>query len=73
MEIGIESLADQTVRFAGREFRFAAGEIIDTQWAYKFTVEEFQALGQQAGFEPSQVWIDDRRLFSIHYLESQRR
>jgi dimethylhistidine N-methyltransferase len=73
MEIGIESLADQTVRFAGREFRFAASEIIDTQWAYKFTVEEFQALGRQAGFEPSQVWIDDRRLFSIHYLQSRNR
>ena len=73
MEIGIESLADQTVGFAGREFRFAAGEIVDTQWAYKFTVEEFQALGRQAGFEPSQVWIDDRRLFSIHYLQSRNR
>ncbi|HEY7687488.1 MAG TPA: L-histidine N(alpha)-methyltransferase [Dongiaceae bacterium] len=70
MEIGIESLAAQTVRLAGREFRFGAGEIIDTQWAYKFTVEEFQALGRQSGFEPRQAWVDDKRLFSIHYLRA---
>jgi dimethylhistidine N-methyltransferase len=70
MEIGIESLADQAVTIAGRAFRFGAGEIINTQWAYKFTVEEFRSLGQQAGFEPRDVWIDDRRLFSIHYLRA---
>ena len=64
MEIGIESLADQTVTIAGRAFRFGAGEIIDTQWAYKFTVEEFRSLGQQAGFDPREVWVDDQRLFS---------
>lgn len=73
MEIGIESLADQTARFAGREFRFAAGEILDTQWAYKFTAEEFQALGRQAGFEPRHVWIDDKHLFSTHFLEAPKR
>jgi dimethylhistidine N-methyltransferase len=70
MEIGIESLADQTVRIAGHPFRFGAGEVIDTQWAYKFTVEEFRSLGMQAGFEPREVWVDDHRLFSIHYLRA---
>jgi len=73
MEIGIESLADQTVTVSGRAFGFGAGEIIDTQWAYKFTVEEFGALGMQAGFEPQEVWVDDQRLFSIHYLRAPGR
>lgn len=73
MEIGIESLADQAARLAGREFRFAAGEILDTQWAYKFTAEEFQALGRQAGFEPRHVWIDGKKLFSIHFLQAPAR
>jgi dimethylhistidine N-methyltransferase len=68
MEIGIESLAAQTVRFGGKEFRFAAGEILETQWAYKFTVEEFQDLARQAGFAPSKAWVDAQRYFSVHCL-----
>jgi dimethylhistidine N-methyltransferase len=70
MEIGIESLADQTVTIGGRDFHFAAGEIVSTQWAYKFTADEFRSIASQAGFEPRHVWVDEQRLFSLHYLRA---
>ncbi|MGH6929054.1 MAG: L-histidine N(alpha)-methyltransferase [Dongiaceae bacterium] len=68
MEIGIESLKAQTVRIGEAAFAFAAGEIIFTQYAQKFTVEEFAALAAAAGFAPRQVWTDADRMFAIHYL-----
>jgi uncharacterized SAM-dependent methyltransferase len=68
MEIGIESLKAQTVRIGVSAFAFAAGEIIFTQYAQKFTVEEFAALAAAAGFAPRQVWTDADRMFAIHYL-----
>jgi dimethylhistidine N-methyltransferase len=70
MEIGIESLAAQTVRIGDAAFAFAAGEIILTQYAYKFTVEEFAAVAAAAGFAPRQAWTDADRMFAIFFLSA---
>ena len=68
MEIGIESLKPQTVHVGEAVIRFAAGELIVTQYAYKFAVEEFEAAAKAVGFAPRQVWVDSDRLFAIHFL-----
>jgi dimethylhistidine N-methyltransferase len=68
MEIGIESLKAQTVRVGDAAFDFAASEVIVTQYAHKFAVEEFAAVATAAGFAPRQVWVDADRLFAIHFL-----
>lgn len=70
MEIGIESLKSQTVRIGNAAFAFDAGEVIVTQYAYKFTVEEFEAAARAAGFAPRQVWTDADRMFAIHLLSA---
>jgi dimethylhistidine N-methyltransferase len=68
IEMHLVSTRDQTVTVAGRGFAFAADETIHTENSYKYSVEEFQALARQSGFEPAHCWVDDDRLFSIHYL-----
>ncbi len=68
MEIGIESLRTQTVHLGGHAFAFAAGEVVVTQYAYKFTVEEFQAAATAAGFVPAAAWTDAETLFALHLL-----
>jgi dimethylhistidine N-methyltransferase len=68
IEIYIESLADQLVHVAGNGFRFAAGERIHTEYSYKYSVEEFQALARRAGWTALQCWRDPNHLFSVHYL-----
>lgn len=72
VEMHLVSQRAQTVSIAGRAFDFAAGETIHTESSYKYTVEGFQALAAEAGFEPEQCWVDDERLFSIHYLAVPR-
>ena len=68
VEIGLVSLKDQSVRLGAYEFTFAREEFIQTQFAYKFTINEFQALASRAGFEPEAAWTDRNDLFSCHML-----
>ena len=68
VEIYIRSLADQQAKIGGRYFRFAAGELIHTEYSYKYSVGEFRDLAARAGFRPVDTWTDPAELFSVHYL-----
>ncbi len=70
VEMHLESLADQEVRLDGRVFAFAQGETIHTENSYKYSLTEFTALAEEAGFAATQAWTDDGNLFSIHYLRA---
>jgi dimethylhistidine N-methyltransferase len=68
IEMHLVSLRDQHVRVGATEFRFTAGETIHTENSYKYSASGLQALARAGGFESRRVWIDDGRLFSVHYL-----
>ncbi len=69
IEMHLESLEDQRVQVGGHTFHFDRGERIHTENSYKYDVDEFRQMGEEAGFRPIDVWIDKNRLFSIHYFE----
>lgn len=71
VEMYLDALEAQTVHVGDRPFAFASGESIHTESSHKYTVAEFQALAESAGFLPGQVWTDRRKLFSLHYLVAQ--
>jgi uncharacterized SAM-dependent methyltransferase len=68
VELYIKSLAEQSVRIAGREIRLAAGEMIHTENSYKYALPEFRALAARAGFRPVEAWTDPQELFSVQYF-----
>ena len=68
IEMHLVSETTQIVHVLGHRFGFAAGETIHTENSHKYTVARFQALATQAGWRPSEVWLDDERLFSLHEL-----
>lgn len=70
IEIYLESLRAQTVHVTGVAVELAAGERIHIEDSCKYTVPEFQALAQAAGFVPQAAWTDPQALFSVHYLRS---
>jgi dimethylhistidine N-methyltransferase len=72
IEMHLVSTRDQKATIGERQFEFAAGETICTEYSYKYSVEEFQALAQKAGFEPRHCWVDPDRRFSIHLLSVGR-
>jgi dimethylhistidine N-methyltransferase len=68
IEMYLISATDQTVRIQDREFRFRAGEKIQTEHSYKHAPEGFIALARQAGFDFVKLWTDDARLFGVFYF-----
>lgn len=68
IEMHIQSLKDQTVVAAGWRWRFAEGETIHTENSYKYSIEQFQELAQEAGWATRRVWCDEAKLFSVHEL-----
>jgi dimethylhistidine N-methyltransferase len=70
IEMHLESLRDQTVRAAGRSFRFAAGETLHTENSYKFTVEGFTRLAETAGWRPERWWASAHPAFGLTLLRA---
>lgn len=68
VEMHLYSREDQVVCVDGRRFHFARGESIHTENSHKYSIDEFRAMAEEAGFGPKRVWTDEARLFSIHYL-----
>ena len=67
IEMHLESLRAQTVRWPGAERQFCAGERIHTENSYKWDPPRFEALLTQAGFIPRQHWTDEDQWFSIFW------
>ena len=68
IEMHLQSAASQLVRCGGESVRFERGETIHTESSYKYTLDGFRALARSAGYEPREVWCDEREWFSVHYL-----
>lgn len=68
IEMRLQSLTRQRVRVGGLSFAFAEGETIHTENSCKYSIEEFQQLALDAGFDPRRCWTDEEGLFSVHYL-----
>jgi uncharacterized SAM-dependent methyltransferase len=71
IEMRLVSLRQQRVRVAGVNINFDRGEYIITEYSHKYSLAEFQAMAARAGFEPRQVWVDEAKLFSVHYMTVQ--
>jgi dimethylhistidine N-methyltransferase len=67
MEMHLESLAAQRVRFAALnwEIDFAAGETIHTESSYKYGPGQPEDMLAAAGFEPAGRWTDRRNWFAV--------
>jgi dimethylhistidine N-methyltransferase len=70
IEMHLVSARRQSVSVYGERFLFDEGESIHTENSCKYTVDGFQRLAREAGFDPQAVWVDDRSLFSVHWLSA---
>jgi L-histidine N-alpha-methyltransferase len=65
IEMHLEARRAATVRWAGGERRFDAGERMLTEYSYKWERERFARLLRDAGFDSVQVWTDEREWFAV--------
>ncbi len=68
IEMLLISRRAQSVRVAGREFNFARGEAILTEYSHKYTLEGFARTAAKAGLKIEKVWQDANKWFSLAYL-----
>jgi len=59
----------QTVTIDGILIDFDKGEILHTENSYKYSIESFSALSKAAEFTLEKNWLDEDKLFSVHYLK----
>ncbi len=65
VEMHLEAREAQVVRVAGAAFRFAAGETIHTESAYKWQPRAFDAIAAFAGWRPERTFTDERAWFAV--------
>lgn len=68
IEMHLTCLQDHQVSVDDTIYSFQSGETIHTENSYKYSIEEFRVLAEQAGFSSVKCWSDEDELFSIHYL-----
>ncbi len=69
IEMHLVNLVEQVIEIGDEAIPLAEGETILTEYSYKYTLSGFAELADDAGFTSVAQWVDDDRLFSIHYLE----
>ncbi len=65
IEMHLQALQAQTVRWPGGERRFAQEERLHTENSHKWTPAAFEALLREAGFGPARAWTDERGWFAV--------
>lgn len=69
IEMHLVSLEEQLVRINDVTVSFSRGESIWTESSYKYDLDEFEKIASTAGFKVKRAWTDDRKWFSVQYLE----
>lgn len=67
VEMHLEAVTPQTVRWPGGARTFAAGERIHTENSYKYAPPEFREMLAAAGFADVACWQDTRGDFAVFY------
>ncbi len=70
IEMHLVSEQAQQLTISGSVFNFHENETIHTENSYKYTIDGFQQLLRESGFQPIKVWSDSENKFSIHYCEA---
>lgn len=70
IEMHLKSNRDHYVNISGESIAVIRGETIHTENSYKYTTESFGELAHQAGLQIEKSWLDEDKLFSVHFLTS---
>jgi dimethylhistidine N-methyltransferase len=68
IEMHLRCIGRHSAQLAGHQLEFAEGELVHTEYSYKYHPDEFIELARSAGFAPVKVWQDDR-WFAVMYFE----
>lgn len=70
VEMHLEAVRRQEVRWNGGGRVFEAGDCIHTENSYKYQQADAIALLERSGFEATQVWTDPQRWFAVIHAQA---
>jgi L-histidine Nalpha-methyltransferase len=70
IEMHLDATEDLTVHWDGGERKFAKGEGIHTENSYKYTVDSFTKLLENAGFQSVKPWQDTNQQFCVFWAKA---
>ena len=50
---------------AGLLLRFKKGELVHTEYSYKYTITEIRKMAKKTGFKPMKIWTDKKKYFAL--------
>ena len=65
--VELVSTREQEARIGDARIDFRRDESIITEYSHKYTLDDFAAMANQAGFSVDTVWTDARDWFSVQY------
>jgi dimethylhistidine N-methyltransferase len=71
IEMHLVSKQDQIVTINGIAFNFYKDEYILTEVSYKYTIERFGEMADQAGLNIRKIWLDSQNYVGVLYLEAR--
>jgi dimethylhistidine N-methyltransferase len=71
IELKLISQEKQTVRISNMAVNFERGEWINTMYAYKYDVDQFSKLAEDAGLSVTRLWVDPEQQYAVFYLVKQ--
>jgi len=69
IEMHLEAEAELHVEIGGEAIPISAGERIQTESSYKYTIDGFAKLARRSGFRRRHAWTDARQWFGVLFFE----
>ena len=68
LEMYLKVLENFETNIGGEKIGFRKNELIHTENSYKFTIDGFSHIAEQAGFKVKKVWTDDEKYYSVFVI-----
>lgn len=68
IEMHLVCKKDLEIKVGEKTLKLRAGETIQTENSYKYTLESFSTLAEESGLFVKRVWLDPQKLFSVQFL-----
>jgi len=69
IEMHLRCIKSHTATLAGQHLEFTDGELVHTEYSYKYHPDEFIDLAKRAGFAMKALWQDPQKWYSVIYFE----
>lgn len=70
IEIYLCSMSEQTIVIGEHTFPIANGELINTEYSYKYDLGDVQELADKAGVALTHAWLDELNWFGVFFLSA---